>query len=63
MCYNIIRKIDKGGNKMKKLNDDLAKRFYDLCNDIKNAQYSEDLFFRVGVASGFASGLFFIKCY
>ena len=53
---------------MKKLNDNLAKRFHDLCNDIKNAQYSEDFFFRVGVASGFASGLFLsnvidIDCY
>lgn len=53
---------------MKKLNDKLAKRFNDLCNDVKNAQYSEDLFFRVGVAFGFASGLFLsnvidIDCY
>lgn len=53
---------------MKKLNDKLAMRFNDLCNDVKNAQYSKDFFFRVGVASGFASGLFLsnvidIDCY
>lgn len=28
MCYNIIRKRDKGGNKMKKLNDKLAMNDY-----------------------------------
>ena len=53
---------------MKKLNDKLAMKFNDLCEDVKNAQYSEDLFFRVGVAFGFASALFLsnvidIDCY
>lgn len=42
---------------MKKLNDVLAKKFYDTCENIKNAQNSDDLNFYVGVACGIASGL------
>lgn len=42
---------------MKKLNDVLAKKFYGTCENIKNAQNSDDLNFYVGVACGIASGL------
>lgn len=42
---------------MKKLNDVLANKFYNECEEIKNARNSEDLNFHVGVACGFASGL------
>lgn len=52
---------------MKGLNDVLAKKFYDTCENIKNAQNSDDLNFYLGVASGIASGLLLsgvidIKC-
>lgn len=43
---------------MKNLNERLVDRFYDLCEDIKKSQKIEDLFFRLGVALGFISGLF-----
>lgn len=43
---------------MKKLNDVLASRFYDMCEDIKNSSNSEDLNFYIGVACGFSSALF-----
>lgn len=42
---------------MKKLNDLLAKKFCDTCEDIKNAQNSDDLNFYVGIACGIACGL------
>lgn len=42
---------------MRKLNDCLASKFYNLCDDIKMAHTSEDLNFHIGVACGFASGL------
>lgn len=42
---------------MKKLNDVLAKKFYETCENIKNAQNSDDLNFYIGVAFGFTSGL------
>lgn len=53
---------------MKGLNDVLASRFYALCDDIRNSLNSEELNFQVGVACGFASGLFLtdtidIDCY
>lgn len=53
---------------MKKLNDGLARRFYDMCEDVKNSLNAEDLNYKVGVACGFASGLFLsnlvdIDCY
>lgn len=53
---------------MKKLNNGLARKFYDMCEDVKNSQNFEDLNFHVGVACGFASGLFLsnvigIDCY
>jgi hypothetical protein len=53
---------------MKGLNDVLARRYYALCDDIRNSLNSEELNFRVGVACGFASGLFLtekidIDCY
>lgn len=64
MRYNIIRKRDKGGNK----NDALARRFYDMCEDVKNSRNTEDLNYHLGVACGFATGLFLsnlvdIDCY
>lgn len=40
-----------------KQNDLLAKKFYGTCENIKNAQNSDDLNFYVGVACGIASGL------
>lgn len=43
---------------MKQLNDFLATRFYNVCEDIKNSLNSDDLNFHVGVACGFASALF-----
>jgi hypothetical protein len=53
---------------MKKLNDVSVRRFYAMCEDIKNSLTSEELNFNVGVACGFASGLFLtdtvnIDCY
>lgn len=53
---------------MKKLNDGLARRFYDMCEDVKNSSNTEDLNYYVGAACGFASGLFLsnlvdIYCY
>lgn len=42
---------------MKKLNDCLGRRFYDMCEVVKNSQNSEDLNFHVGAVYGFASGL------
>lgn len=42
---------------MKDLNYALAKKFFETCESIKNAQNSDDLNFYVGVASGIASGL------
>lgn len=42
---------------MKELNDLVAKKFYDTCENIKNSQNSDDLNFYVGVACGIASGL------
>jgi hypothetical protein len=68
MCYDIIRKRDKGGNKMKVLNDELAKKFIVTCENIKNAQNSDDAHFYVGNACGIVSGLFLsgvidIECY
>lgn len=53
---------------MKKLNDTMAKRFYNMCVDIKDTQTREDLIFRVGVAIGFTSALFLsdvinVDCY
>lgn len=42
---------------MKKLNDCLARRFYDMCEDVKNSQNSEYLNYYVGTVCGFASGL------
>ena len=43
---------------MKNSNDRLLNRFYDLCDDIKKAKDFEDLYFRLGLACGFISGLF-----
>lgn len=43
---------------MKDLDEKLAKRFLNVCDDIKNAKSVEDLMFHVGVACGFASELF-----
>ena len=53
---------------MKGLNNVLASRYYALCDDIRNSSNSEVLNFQVGVACGFASGLFLtdtidIDCY
>lgn len=53
---------------MKGLNDVLASRYYALCDDIRNSLNSDELNFQVGVACGFASGLFLtdtidIDCY
>lgn len=42
---------------MKKLNDSLKNKFYNVCEDIKNSRNFEALNFNVGVACGFASGL------
>lgn len=42
---------------MKGLNDLVAKKFYDTCENIKNAKNSDDLNFYVGVACGIDSGL------
>lgn len=42
---------------MKKLNDLLGRRFYDMCEDVKNSQNSEDFYYYVGAVCGFASGL------
>jgi hypothetical protein len=42
---------------MKKLNDVLAKKFYETGENIKNAQNSDDLNFYVGLGFGIASGL------
>ena len=42
---------------MKDLNYVLSKKFFDTCENIKNAQNSDDLNFYVGVACGIASGL------
>lgn len=42
---------------MKKLDDFLGNKFYDVCEDIKNSRNVEDLNYHVGVACGFASGL------
>lgn len=42
---------------MKDLNYVLSKKFLDTCDNIKNAQNSDDLNFYVGVACGIASGL------
>lgn len=43
---------------MKNLNESLLVRFYDLCEDIKKSKDFEDLYFRLGLACGFISGLF-----
>ena len=43
---------------MKNSNDRLVSRFYDLCEDIKKSKDFEDLYFRLGLACGFISGLF-----
>ena len=43
---------------MKNSNDRLVNRFYDLCEDIKKSKDFEDLYFRLGLACGFISGLF-----
>lgn len=53
---------------MKVLNDKLAKKFIETCENIKNAQNSDDANFYVGTAGGIASGLFLsgvidIECY
>lgn len=53
---------------MEKLSNELARRFYDMCESVKNAQNSEALIFSVGEACGFASGLLLsnvidIDCY
>lgn len=53
---------------MKNLNGALAKKFLDTCDNIKNAQNSDDLNFYVGAACGIASGLFLsdlidVDCY
>lgn len=42
---------------MKDLNDVLAKKFLETCDNIKNAQNSDDLNFYEGSACGIASGL------
>lgn len=42
---------------MKGLNNVLAKKFYDTCENIKKCKNSDDLNFYVGVACGIASGL------
>lgn len=46
---------------MKNLNNVLARKFYDMCEDVKNSQNFEDLNFHVGVACGFVAGLFLSK--
>ena len=43
---------------MKNSNDRLVRRFYALCEDIKKSKDFEDLYFRLGLACGFISGLF-----
>ena len=43
---------------MKNSNERLVSRFYDLCEDIKKSKDFEDLYFRLGLACGFISGLF-----
>lgn len=43
---------------MKNSNDRLVRIFYDLCEDIKKSKDDEDLYFRLGLACGFISGLF-----
>lgn len=43
---------------MKDLDEKLAKKFLNVCDDIKNAKSVEDLMFHVGVACGIASALF-----
>ena len=43
---------------MKNSNDRLLRRFYDLCDDIKEVTTIEYLDFRLGLACGFISGLF-----
>lgn len=42
---------------MKKLSDSLARRFYEMCENIKNTQNSDDLNFHLGTACGFSSAL------
>lgn len=53
---------------MKNSNERLVSRFYDLCEDIKKSKDFDDLYFRLGLACGFISGLFLadiisIDCY
>lgn len=53
---------------MKNLNDVLVRRYYDLCDSIRNSSDSDELNFQVGVACGFVSGLLLtdtidIDCY
>lgn len=43
---------------MKNANERLVSRFYDLCEDIKKSKDFEDLYFRLGLACGFISGMF-----
>ena len=45
---------------MKNSNDRLLKIFYDLCDDIKKSKDFKDLYFRLGLACGFISGLFLV---
>lgn len=53
---------------MKDLDEKLAKRFLNVCDNIKNSQSIEDLNFYYGLACGLASALFLsdvidIDCY
>ena len=43
---------------MKNSNYRLLNRFYVMCEDIKKSKDFEDLYFRLGRACGFISGLF-----
>lgn len=42
---------------MKGLKNNLARRFYEICEDVKNSQNEKDLIFNFGVACGFTSAL------